>query len=66
MREDFGPEVVPARHFFVMGDNRSEAVDSRLLGPVPLDHLRGKVVRELPWREAAAAWVPFLSMWNAQ
>ena len=56
MHQDFGPTVVPRGHFFVMGDNRLSALDSRLFGTVPGGHLRGKVVRILTradgsWRE---------------
>ena len=61
MRENFGPEVVPAGHFFVLGDNRLRSADSRRWGAVPLDHLRGKAARELSWSEAAAVATAFLS-----
>lgn len=35
--------VVPAGHIFVVGDNRSNSLDSRSWGPVPLDRVRGRV-----------------------
>ena len=49
MREDFGPAVVRDGHFFVLGDNRLAASDSRRWGTVPLDHLQGRVVNVLRW-----------------
>jgi signal peptidase I len=38
---EWGPLVVPAGTFFMMGDNRDDSVDSRYYGPVPRANLRG-------------------------
>lgn len=45
--KDYGPVDVPPGHFFAMGDNRSDSVDSRVWGPIPASCLKGKA--ELVW-----------------
>lgn len=39
---DWGPIVVPADHFFMMGDNRDESYDSRYWGFLPQAHVVGR------------------------
>ncbi len=41
---DYGPVDVPKDHFFAMGDNRADSIDSRKWGPVPYSCLKGRVV----------------------
>ena len=39
---NWGPIVVPPGHFFMLGDNRHQSVDSRYYGFVPRKNIRGR------------------------
>lgn len=41
--KDFGPVKVPPGHFFALGDNRPDSVDSREWGSLPLSAMRGRL-----------------------
>jgi len=43
MRIPFKKVTVPEDEVYVMGDNRNASHDSRAIGPVPADHIVGKV-----------------------
>jgi signal peptidase I len=39
---NYGPARVPQGYLFIMGDNRVESLDSRAIGPVPIEKVRGR------------------------
>jgi signal peptidase I len=40
---NYPPTVVPPDHVFILGDNRGSSRDSRAIGPVPMDTIKGHV-----------------------
>lgn len=42
--DHFGPVVVPAGHYFLMGDNRHASQDSRYIGFIAMDRIKGTVI----------------------
>jgi signal peptidase I len=43
-RDTWGPLVVPQGEFLLLGDNRDQSLDSRFMGFVPRDVIRGKAL----------------------
>ena len=42
MYQPFGPKTITPNHYFVMGDNRNGAIDSRVWGLLPRENVIGK------------------------
>ena len=59
MRSSFGPIVLPADHYLVLGDNRHRAYDSRALGAIHKDWLLGRVEYRCFAVEDGVAWSRF-------
>ncbi len=43
-RDNWGPLIVPEGHYLLLGDNRDESLDSRYMGFIPRDVIRGKAM----------------------
>jgi len=58
-RDNFGPFTVPPNDLFMMGDNRDNSNDSRFLGPVPMNLVKGRA-RFFYWSwDSARRWPRF-------
>jgi signal peptidase I len=61
-RNNWGPLVVPAGHYFLMGDNRDHSLDSRFKGFIPRDVIRGKpMFLYYSYDKTSLESVPFLT-----
>jgi signal peptidase I len=58
--KDFGPVVVPAGSYFMLGDNRDNSADSRYIGPVARRLLIGRVNRLVASADILGDWMPRL------
>lgn len=43
-RDSWGPLVVPEGHYLLLGDNRDQSLDSRYMGFIPREVIRGKAL----------------------
>lgn len=43
-RDNWGPLVVPEAHYLLLGDNRDQSLDSRFVGFIPREVIRGKAL----------------------
>lgn len=43
-RDNWGPLVVPAGHYILLGDNRDQSLDSRYAGFIPREVIRGRAM----------------------
>lgn len=56
----FGPLVLPADHFFMLGDSRDNSEDSRFIGPVPRRLIIGRAHRVLVSADITGMGLPRL------
>jgi len=56
-RDNMAALRIPDSHYFVLGDNRDNSLDSRFHGPVPLSDVRGRVrVIYWSWADGHVRW----------
>jgi signal peptidase I len=59
---EYGPAVIPANNYFVLGDNRNNSYDSHIWGFVPRNLILGKVIWRLyPLERAGSLSQPFIA-----
>lgn len=63
---DFGPVVVPADSYFMLGDNRDNSDDSRYIGFVPRRLLIGHAHHILVSAQILDHWLPRIRRFGAQ
>jgi len=56
--DDFGPIVIPADRYLMLGDNRDNSHDSRFIGLVPRALLAGRAERVLVSADINRNWLP--------
>ncbi|MGH8028869.1 MAG: signal peptidase I [Arenimonas sp.] len=56
--DSFGPLVIPAGHYLMLGDNRDNSADSRAFGLVPRELLIGSTHRILVSADIKGNWAP--------
>jgi signal peptidase I len=64
--DSFGPIVVPADHFLMLGDNRDNSADSRYFGLVPRELLIGRATNILVSADITGHWAPRFERFGAR
>jgi signal peptidase I len=58
--DSFGPIVLPAGRYLMLGDNRDDSADSRYFGLVPRELLIGRAVAIVVSANIKGNWAPRL------